>query len=189
MTERIINSFGPRLPGSNACLKTADFLKKEYQKYCHRVIETDYEQYPDAIFYIPTVAAVTYIVGGLFLVSGLAVLSTVTYALGLSYFIVQFILFENTFDRLFKKYPEKTVCGIIEPTHQANQQIIVSAHHDSPYICNFLSGNQKLYAFRLFLPFLFYLFAFFASMTSLLLNNVLDLGYIPRVWKLRDVGD
>ena len=51
-TECIIDTYGPRLPGSDACLKVAVHLKKEYEKYCDRVVTIDYDQYPGSFFYM-----------------------------------------------------------------------------------------------------------------------------------------
>jgi aminopeptidase YwaD len=167
-TDSIINAFGPRLPGSDACIQVAGQLKKEYAKYCDKVDENNYTQYPDSFFYMPFVIALTYILGSfLCCFHDFLFLSILIYFMGLVYLINQFIFFRDTFDRLFEKHAGRNVFGIIEPSVSPKQQIIISSHHDSPYICNFLTGHQKLYSFRLVLPMAFYLYAL---LTSILLT-------------------
>jgi hypothetical protein len=174
-TDYIINKFGPRLPGSEACIKAAGQLKKEYERCCDKVYENNYTQYPDSFFYIPSIIAFAYFLGiFFFFIPHLIYLSIIFYVIGLVYLITQFIFFRNTFDKLFKKYAGKNVFGIIEPRDKLKQQIIISAHHDSPYICNFLSSNQKLYSFRLFLPIIFYLYAFLTSILLLISKTIRD---------------
>ena len=48
------------------------------------------------------------------------------------------------------------VVGKVEPGGEVKRQIILCGHHDSARVCNFLEKNQKLYAFRLILPVIFY---------------------------------
>jgi len=184
-TDYIINTFGPRLPGSEACIKVAGQLKKEYEKYCDKVFEDNYTQHPGSFFYMSSIMVFTYLLGLFFyFIPDLIFLSTICYTIGLVYLVTHFIYFGNTFDRLFKKYPGKNVFGIIEPVDKLKQQIIISAHHDSPYICNFLSGNQKLYAFRLFIPIIIYIFAFVTSIFLLLSKPVIDNSTFYLVFKI-----
>ena len=171
-TECIIDTYGPRLPGSDACLKVAVHLKKEYEKYCDRVVTIDYDQYPGSFFYMTIIIPVTYIIGVMvYCIPALLWLAMAFYALGLFYFMTQFIFFGNIFDKLFKKYHGKTVYGVVESRAIPRQQIILSAHHDSPHICNFLHSNQKLYAFRSVLPIVFQVYALLASAIVLVSKN------------------
>ena len=167
MTRRVIDAYGPRLAGSEACLSAAENLKKELQKWCDRVFEIGYGQFPGAFFYVPVVIASSYITGGfLGYVFHLKFLSTAIFAFGLCYLTTQFVFMGSAFDRLFKKYPGKSVCGVLESEKTPLQQIIISGHHDSAHICNFLSNHQKLYAFRLFLPAIFCAYFFLYSLSG-----------------------
>lgn len=167
MTGRIIDAHGSRIAGSEACLCTAEDLKKEYQKWCDRVFEINFDQFPGAFFCVPGVFAACYIAGGLFWVAPhLTYCATAVLVLGLSYLTSQFIFMGSAFDRLFKKHSGKNVCGVIEPKKRPMQQILLSAHHDSAPICNFLRNHQKVYAYRVYLPVFFYGYFFLYSMSG-----------------------
>ena len=122
-TDYIINIFGPRLPGSEACIEVARQLKKEYEKYCDKVYENNFTQYPDSFFYIPSIIVFTYFLGiFFFFIPHLIYLSIIFYIIGLVYLITQFIFFRNTFDKLFQKYTGENVFGIIEPSIKLKRQ-------------------------------------------------------------------
>ncbi|MGD8781338.1 MAG: M28 family peptidase [Ignavibacteria bacterium] len=171
-TNSIIKTYGPRLPGTDSCIKAAEHLKKELAKYCDKVFETNFTQHPGAFFYIPTILAIAYFLGSILFVINFIHAALLVYFLGLVYLLSQFIFFGNTFDKFFRAKPGKNVFGIIEPSRELKQQIIISSHHDSPYICNFLRANQKLYAFRLFIPIIFYLFIFISIIIISFSNEI-----------------
>lgn len=170
-TDYIIKAFGPRLAGSNACINAAVYIKNEYKKYCDTVSENDYIQYPSAFFYMPSILALSYLIGVFFFfIPNLIWLSTLVLTFGIIFLITQFVYFSDSFNNLFKQKAGKNVFGIIEPRGKLKQQIIISAHHDSPYICNFLTSYQKLYPFRIFIPMIIYLYVFVSAICFPVLN-------------------
>jgi aminopeptidase YwaD len=168
LTDRLIREFGPRLPGSEACLAAADRLKTEYGKHCDRVFTDDFDLAPDAFFYTPSIVAATYLAGCLFfMLSGRMILSAIFWIAGFLYFVDKYILFGSALDFLFRRRPGRNVCGIIEPDGPPERQVVFVGHHDSPYILNFLTRHQKLYGFRVVLPMCFYLYGLAASILLL----------------------
>ena len=70
----------------------------------------------------------------------------------------QFVFYKTTFDPFFRKKNGYNVVGVIEPSDEPRQQIIISGHHDSPYEITFLNPPwQKLYPIRIALGVFFYL--------------------------------
>lgn len=172
-TDSLIKTFGPRLPGSASCLQTADALKQEFAKYCDRVSENRFSLHPDAFFCIPTLIAATYLLSAIALfILHAGILSISMLGFGLLYFIVQFLFFSDAFDWIFKKKPGKNVFGILEPQGETKQQIIISSHHDSTHICNFLSSHQRLYSFRIVIPICFCLYSLIASIVLTSTNDI-----------------
>lgn len=165
-TGRIIAEYGPRPAGSETCLKVSAELLKSYNDHCDRVSENWYAQHPGAFCYFPLIIALSYLSAAIcfYLEAGLIYISAAFYIFGIFYFTVQFIFFGTFFDRLFRKYPGRNVIGIMTPSEAPRQRIIIGAHHDSPWVCNFLSKHQKLYSIRLLLAFLFYLYALLSSL-------------------------
>ncbi len=168
LTQKIISKYGPRIPGSNACINTAKYLEEEFKKVCDKAYLHEYVQFPGAFYNINKIIVVTYIAASiLYLFQGkFLYVSSIIYSLGMFYFINQFIFMGTLFDRIFKKVPGYNVIGVVEPLREVKQQIIISGHHDSTYICNFLEKNQKYYSFRLIIPILFFIYAMVASILS-----------------------
>jgi hypothetical protein len=112
-TDYIINIFGPRLPGSEACIEVTRQLKKEYEKYCDKVYENNFTQYPDSFFYIPSIIVFTYFLGiFFFFIPHLIYLSIIFYIIGLVYLITQFIFFAILSTNCFKNMRGK-MCPVL----------------------------------------------------------------------------
>ncbi len=114
------------------------------------------------------IVAAVYLAGAaFFIVGGPAVYaSAAVLTLGTAYFFNEFVVLGHFFDRFFKKRTGANVIGIVEPQSDVRQQIIVSSHHDSTPVCNFLEKRQSLYAFRLVLPMVFHLLANAAALLA-----------------------
>ncbi len=184
LTQEIISKYGPRIPGSEACMNTARYLEKEYKKVCDKTYLHEYSQYPGAFYNITKIIVLTYIFASiLYLFQGeLIYFSSVIYLFGMFYLINQFVFLGNYFDRFFKKATGYNVVGIVEPSHEVKQQVIISGHHDSTYVCNFLERNQRYYSFRLIIPILFFIFATIASILSAIFKILgLQLSLFPTI--------
>jgi aminopeptidase YwaD len=95
-----------------------------------------------------------------FLIGGWGILvSAALFILGMAYFVNMFAFLGRFFDPLFKKKPGANVVGTIEPTSDVRQAIVFCAHHDSSPVCNFFEKLPGAYAFRTFLPVVFYVVA------------------------------
>lgn len=70
--------------------------------------------------------------------------------LGISMLIFEFVFYYHYIDFLFPKKEGINVIGTIEPTNEAKRQVIISGHHDSAFVFNFLDKNPKLYSLRVF---------------------------------------
>ncbi len=103
------------------------------------------------------VLAAAYLLAGLFFFIGGAgtFASAAVFTLGTVFIVNEFVFLGRFFDKLFEKRPGANVIGIMEPESEVRQQVILSSHHDSTPVCNFLEKRQWAYAFRIVLPFAF----------------------------------
>jgi aminopeptidase YwaD len=96
---------------------------------------------------------------------------------GTLYFITNFILYLDTFDKFFKKAEGKNIVGIVEPKDVVKQQVIIVGHHDSSYIYPFYEKIPLLFPVRLFLPII--LFIFCIGVLSMLLFSGIAMANDP----------
>lgn len=160
LTRRVIDTCGPRLAGSSACKKSANILLEELRTHCDDVHLEEIEIHPQSFLFFMKFFAMTYVVALIFMFIGgwLIYPTALLLTIGSVFALFQFVLYRDTFDSFFKKKKGYNVHGVIEPSGEARQQIIVSGHHDSPYEFTFLNPKwQKLYPFRIALGVLFYL--------------------------------
>lgn len=156
-TDELVAECHPRPAGSPGCLRAAAALRDALRPFCDRVEIEEFIQAPGAFFLIGRVLALVYLVSAvLFFVGGPAVyFSAAGLTLGTVYFFTVFVRMDRTFDFLFPKRPGANVIGVIEPSDEVRQQVVVGGHHDSAPVCNFLEKRQWAYAFRVIVPFAF----------------------------------
>ncbi len=184
LTGSIIDRLGPRIPGTDSCIKAAEHIKNEFEKNCDYAYLHRYDQYPGSFYHILDIIVISYSLASiLYFFQGVYIhWASFIYSIGLFYFIHQFIFLGTFFDRFFRRAAGYNVIGILEPQCKARQQIIICGHHDSTHICNFLERNQSLYSFRLIIPMLFFCYA---NITSLITSAQKIAGIpSPRFYKI-----
>ncbi|MFC1849060.1 M28 family peptidase [candidate division CSSED10-310 bacterium] len=152
LTRKIIEQYPARRAGSDQCRETAELLKDELQQYCDTTTLESFEFHPNAFLGFLKVLAVTYVVstGLLFLGGGWVLLAALIYSLGLGLTISQFVFYRETFDPFYAKARGYNVFGVIDPSREIKQQIIIGGHHDSARVFTFLASEwQKYYAHRI----------------------------------------
>lgn len=180
MTEKVTTRWTSRLTGSKACLECGVFLKEQIAAFCHH---TQMDEFPirPLSFLMPLK-----VIPILYVLSFVALLFH-QYILGLSigifaFFILasQLIFYWELFDFLVPQKKGQNVFGTIEPSGEVKQQIIVSAHHDSAHIFNFLQKNPLTYNSKNNLGFLGQFGMLSVSITLIILslsNNLNDTLY------------
>jgi hypothetical protein len=89
---------------------------------------------------------------------------------GIIFCISQFILYSDTFDRLFRKVDGNNIVGYLEPQNEVKEQIVLVGHHDSSYIYSFHEQFPLLFPIRLFVPIIMFLFEFLVLLVTLVLG-------------------
>ncbi len=111
-----------------------------------------------ALWYVGKAVAVNYLLtlvlllfGGRFAWGG-AFLCLV----GLAYSLSQYVFYLEIFDEVFPAAPGCNVVGSLEPERDVRQQVVLVAHHDSPFIFTFLEHFQGIAFIRFLLAMLAY---------------------------------
>ncbi len=149
-TDAIIKKTGPRLAGSSACQKAAQLIEKDMEKICDNVQIEPFSIHPQAFLDWIRILILFYLTGVILLWLNLPWISALLIGFGLLIMILEFFLYKSFVDPIFPKKTGMNVVGTIEPEGEVKQQIIISGHHDSAYVFNFLYKNPKLYSIRVF---------------------------------------
>ena len=142
-TEKVTTRWDDRLVGSKACLECGDYLLECFDQFCDTTRMHKFSVRPGAFLGFMKIAVVFYF---------LALIALWVKFLGLAVILGTIPIFVTVFQFFYYKdfisflYPEKegqNVVGTIEPLDEVKQQIIVSAHHDSAHIFNFLDKDPE----------------------------------------------
>lgn len=171
-TQRVSQDFPGRITGSLSCLFTSKKIQEELEKHCdHGTVKMEeFTCHPQAFLkYIPFLV-VLYLLSSLLLFFRFPIWGFLGFALGNFVFYGQFVQYYQILDPLFPKKKGFNVLGVIEPSEKPQRQIIISAHHDSAYVFQFLSKFPKIYPFLLLGGIGFLFLGFLISLTFLILQ-------------------
>lgn len=147
-TQKIIDKFGPRLAGDRASLETADYLLENFEKISDHAEKEDFYIHKGAFLGWIKILVFNYALGIVFMWLDLSFISAILLVLSIVILVLQFFLYKPLLDIFYPKRKASNVIGTIEPLKEVRQQIIVSGHHDSARIFNFLTHQPKLYSYR-----------------------------------------
>jgi aminopeptidase YwaD len=148
LTKRLVEQFGPRAPGSSESRACADALADIARGSADSVKTEDFRLSPAAFlgWIRILVAAYALAVAGLWL--GWYWASAALLLAAMAILIAQFFLYKEVLDFLYPKTLGRNVLASIEPRDEVKGELMVSGHHDSARIFNFLYHQPGLYALR-----------------------------------------
>ncbi|OHT09163.1 putative aminopeptidase [Tritrichomonas foetus] len=138
-TRAVINSYGPRLAGTEPCLKAADHIYQTYKEVCDKGEKDEYKETPDAFLRFGAVMSFFYYVSYfclIFLGPGFSLLFAV---IALSVLLFEYIVYFKYYDFYYPSKDCSNSYGVIEPKGEVKKTVIFSGHHDSAHIFNFYS--------------------------------------------------
>ncbi|MDR2266764.1 MAG: Zn-dependent exopeptidase M28 [Christensenellaceae bacterium] len=139
---KVIDKFGPRLPGSVEENAAADFMAEEFSAVTET--ETKVEEFklaPTAsIGAIPILGFISFLVLALYFISPWA--SLITGILLLFYAVVQVFMYTGWFDRFFPQKTSKNIYSVLDGGEKIDYTIIYSGHMDSSWNWN-LSDTKR----------------------------------------------
>ncbi len=183
LTRSLIERHGPRIAGTRQCLNAADQVAEMLRVHCDKVVQERFEMHPGSFRDVGKVTALSYFLAMLFLIAGgiWTYISFLAASFGLVYGAVLYIFNGKIFDRWFATAEGCNVYGVIEPSGEVRHQVILSGHHDSPYVLGFLLRFRKIARPRLAMAVLVYLSIVVIAATAVLRKSFGAGGELP-VW-------
>ncbi len=145
LTEEVTTKWSSRLAGSEACLAAGAYLEKEFSKFCDRSRMEEFDVHPAAFLGYIRINVALYVLGLVALLFSQFLIATALASLSLLITVLEFFYYKEFVDFLFAKKKGRNVVGEIDPEGEVHQQVIISAHHDSAYIFNFLEDDPASY--------------------------------------------
>ena len=158
LTHTLLDEHPMRICGTCQCLAAGHAIAQQLRQYCDTVLEEPFELHPGSLWNVGKVMALSYLLAlALFVAGGgFMIAATIMCLFGLIYGSTHYVVCGNLFDRFFPAANGCNVVGILEPSAQVRQQIVIAGHHDAPYVLRFLQKRQELASIRLLLAIGFY---------------------------------
>lgn len=148
-TVALIDRFGSRLVGSDACRHTADALHAELANYADKAVKESFWLHPGAFLGWIRILVVLYPVSLVFLWMDLPLISLLLTSAGILVMVLEFFLYKEIIDPIYPKVEGVNVYGTIEPEGEVRHTFLFSGHHDSARVFNFFTNKPSLYIFRI----------------------------------------
>lgn len=158
-TDDIVKNFSDRLAGSDSCRRAGEAIAEEFSRHCdsNSVKRESFAFHPAAFMKIVRPGVILFVIAVIFIFLKMPVVSLLCLLLSIALFSSQFVFYKKIFDPFFPKALGYNIFGIVEPDHDAKQQIILCGHHDAAYVFHYMALSPRLYPFVIFggiLPFL-----------------------------------
>ncbi|MHA1721065.1 MAG: M28 family peptidase [Promethearchaeota archaeon] len=175
MTKDIIEKYGPRLTGTKSTKLAAENIHKLLSEACDYSKIEKFEVRRESFLAFMKIFAISFTISSIFFFLGgfWTIFAVIGFSFGTIFALLQFVLYKETFDPLFRKFTGYNVFGVIKPSKKVKQRIIIEGHHDSAYVMNFMANPklQKMYAPRIFAG----LFIFIGTNILLIIIFILDI--------------
>lgn len=150
-TEEVTTRWDDRLTGSKACLACGDYLLECFDKFCDSTRMHDFDVRPGAFLGYLRINIVLYFIALICLWLQLVYVAGLFATMIAIIAVCQFFYYKEFVDFLFPKKKGQNIVGNVEPSGEVKQQIIISAHHDSAHVFNFLVKDSDKFATKVLL--------------------------------------
>lgn len=148
LAGRLIDAIGPRPSGSAASRQAADALQAEAASFADRAWSEDFPVHPGAFLGWIRLLVLLYMAGVALLWLELFWLAALLATAGIVILVGQFFFYRELLDRFYPRQTGRNVLASLEPAGDIRGQLIISGHHDSARIFNFLAHRPALYPWR-----------------------------------------
>ncbi|AEV29739.1 putative aminopeptidase [Sphaerochaeta pleomorpha str. Grapes] len=167
LADKLISLYGPRISGSENARETASALEKELKGFCDTTEYKEFTLYNQAYTLWLKVLVVVYPFALALLWLGLPVMSLSVLLLFLWYVARGFIYFKPVGEKYTPKGRGANVHGVLEPKKEVLHTVIFSGHHDSARLYKYNSLDKLMYAKKVLVPLLLFVFLCIACLTQL----------------------
>lgn len=153
-TGVLIDRYGGRLAGSEACHQVAQALCADFSEVCGpaQVCMEPFTTRPSAFTRFYQIDILLYVIGLILLWLNLPLVAAPLLFFMMTAAGLQFGYYIELYDRFYPQETCHNVVATLEPRGNVQQQVILSAHHDSAQELRFLKGSQRLYALKIIIP-------------------------------------
>jgi hypothetical protein len=144
----IIESYGPRLAGTQASIQTAQSLEKTMKSYCDQTSLDEFSIHKGAFLGWINLLVIAYLLSIILIWYNLYWVTLILSIFSILVLVLEFFFYLPVIDFLFPKKKAMNAIGFIKPKKEIKNQIIISGHHDSARIFNFFIYQPKLYHIR-----------------------------------------
>lgn len=183
-TNNLIEEFGGRLAGSDACRNVAKALLNELADSCDQSSEESFVLRRDLLRYGLRGGVVIYVVALFLLYLRLPLVALLIMGAFLTLFFYQLIFYHLFFEKFYPGAQGINIWGVVEPQEEPTQTFIVTAHHDSAQIPKYLDKRARDYLVKVGGAFLCQLslcviavVRLFSGQSSLVINLLLTAGF------------
>ncbi|MDY0278588.1 MAG: M20/M25/M40 family metallo-hydrolase [Acholeplasma sp.] len=148
LADEIIKTTGPRLAGTKEAKQAAEILSNKLNAFADETKIEEFFLHKGAFLGWIRILVGCYLLAIVFLWFNLPIVSLVLALLSILVLVLQFFFYLPIIDIFYPKRKGYNVVGYIEPKDEVKNQVIVSGHHDSANIFNFLIHQPKLYNLR-----------------------------------------
>jgi hypothetical protein len=148
LAGRLIDAYGPRPSGSAASRQAADALQAEAARFADRTWSEDFAVHPSAFLGWIRVLVLLYSAGVILLWLEVFWLAALLITAGLIIMVVEFFYYRELLDPLYPRQIGRNVLAVVDPAGAVRGQLLISGHHDSARVFNFLTYQPALYPWR-----------------------------------------
>lgn len=148
LADRLLDAIGPRPSGSAASRQAADALQAEAASFADRAWSEDFPVHPGAFLGWIRLLVLLYVAGVALLWLHVFWLAALLATAGIVILVGQFFFYRELLDRFYPRQTGRNVLAVVEPAGDVRGQLIISGHHDSARIFNFLAHRPALYPWR-----------------------------------------
>lgn len=179
-TKHVIETFGPRDPGSEGERRAQEYVLQELKKYADQTHLESFQLAPKAFMgFMPVTGSLLII--SMLLYPFLPLFAFISAALGAFIAVCEFLLYRQVLDPLFPKKTSHNVYAIRRASGETKRRIIVSGHIDAAYEMRYnLMGRWALLIVSAW-AILGVLYLVMLNLTNTVLGPTLEL-HIPQLW-------
>lgn len=174
-TKEVTTRWPSRLAGSDACQSCGHYLLEEINVFCDRAYRQSFEVHPGSFLGFMKISVIFYFLSLIALWTNFLLIGTALALIPIFITITHFFYYKEVIDFLYPKKTGHNIIGTIEPTSEVKQHIIISAHHDSAHVFNFLEDDPLQFSKKVMRANLSVFGLAFASLILLILSFFFNL--------------
>ena len=143
--DEVVRGYPGRSLGERSCLEAAQRIAAELERHCDpgSVRREGFSCHPRAFLKVLRVAVILYVVATLAVVWGKPLVALGALLLSLSLWLCQVVLYLRVFDVFYPRRKGINVWGRVEPAGEVLQQVILSGHHDAPWVFHYIDWSPR----------------------------------------------